>query len=148
KCFPVPSYASSAFHDEAARYFRALAPSLAPLKWPNGPIVMVQIDNEGALYFRDGAYDQDYHPDAVAIYRAFLRDKYKTLEALEAAYGAPSSEEATSEVRFATLEPPKRFDATTPEELARHVDWSEFHEHLLAHAFGLFAKALADAGLG
>ena len=38
---------------------------LARLRWPEGPIVLVQVDNEGALYFRDGQYDQDYHPDAI-----------------------------------------------------------------------------------
>ena len=42
---------------------------LEPLLYPAGPIVMLQVDNEGALYFRDGPYDQDYHPDAIALFR-------------------------------------------------------------------------------
>jgi beta-galactosidase len=84
--FPVPSYASEAFFDETARYFQLLAPALRPLLYPDGPIVMVQIDNEGALYFRDGAYDQDYHPDAIRLYRSFLREKYRTIDALHATY--------------------------------------------------------------
>ena len=188
--FPVPSYASNAFHDEVARYFQALGPALAPHLYPAGPIVLFQIDNEGALYFRDGAYDQDYHPDAIALYRDFLREKYRTIEALQQAYGrkppsapppgegagastegaerrrgsappsahegerrrgsappAPPSGEA-EDVRFATLHPPTSFDAGSPAELARHLDWSEFHEHLLATAMGRFARALVDAGLG
>jgi beta-galactosidase len=169
--FPVPSYASEAFLDEVTRYFQALAPVLAPLRWPDGPIVLLQIDNEGALYFRDGAYDQDYHPDAIALYRAFLRERYRTIEALRAAYekkpappvepastGEGSAEpEAPAEpaaaaaeddgLRFSTIEPPKRFDATSPEDLARHLDWAEFHEHLLGHAIERYAKALAEAGL-
>ena len=85
--FPVPSYASESFHDETARYFQLLGPALRPLLYPDGPIVLLQIDNEGALYFRDGAYDQDYHPDAVALYRSFLRRKYETLDRLQAVYG-------------------------------------------------------------
>jgi beta-galactosidase len=151
--FPVPSYASEAFHDEVTRYFQALAPALAPLRWPDGPIVLVQIDNEGALYFRDGAYDQDYHPDAVAAYRAFLRERYKSIDGLRAAYGkaAPPPAEGEGapeeELRFATIEPPRRFDAQSVEELARHLDWAEFHEQLLGAAFERFAKALARAGL-
>ena len=67
--FPVPSYASDAFHDETALWFEAVGRVLSPLQYPKGPIVMWQIDNEGALYFRDGAYDQDYHPDAIAFHR-------------------------------------------------------------------------------
>ncbi len=142
--FPVPSYASEAFLDETTRYFQALGPALAPLRWPDGPIVLVQIDNEGALYFRDGAYDQDYHPDAIALYRAFLRDKYKTIDALREAYPAAADGE---ELRFATIDPPTRLDATTAADLGRHLDWSEFHEHLLATALSRFARALAAAGL-
>ncbi len=143
--FPVPSYASDAFVDEVTRYFRALAPHLAPLRYPDGPIALVQIDNEGALYFRDGAYDQDYHPDAVRLYREFLREKYGTIEALGAAYGPRDAE--VEPWRFATIEPPMRMDAKAPHELARHLDWSQFHEHLLATALERFAKALASAGL-
>ncbi|WP_437673739.1 beta-galactosidase [Sorangium sp. So ce131] len=171
--FPVPSYASNAFHDEVARYFHALAPVLRPHLYPDGPVVLLQVDNEGALYFRDGAYDQDYHPDAIALYRDFLREKYRTIEALQRAYAkkaepppddaaaagedpaaallrAVSRERAASaegDLRFATIEPPGAFDAETPAELARHLDWSEFHEHLLEVAMGRFAKALSDAGI-
>lgn len=138
--FPVPSYASSRFHEEAAAWFRAVGPVLARHKWPQGPMVLLQVDNEGALYFRDGAYDQDYHPDAVAMYRDFLATKYGTPEALARAYGI-------GERPFAELDPPKRFDATRADELTRHLDWVEFHEHLLATAMGRFARGLADAGL-
>ena len=34
-----------------------------------------------------------------------------------------------------------------PGDLARHLDWTEFHEHLLETAFERFARALADAGI-
>ncbi|AUX26212.1 hypothetical protein SOCEGT47_067730 [Sorangium cellulosum] len=171
--FPVPSYASDAFHDEVARYFHALGPVLGPHLYPDGPIVLLQIDNEGALYFRDGAYDQDYHPDAITLYRDFLRQKYRTIEALQRAYarrveappesGGSAGEDAGAALRravgrerapldggdlkFATIMPPVAFDAEAPSDLARHLDWSEFHEHLLETAMGRFAKALSAAGI-
>ena len=145
--FPVPSYASAAFHEETARYFSLLGPAVKPMLYPEGPVVLLQIDNEGALYFRDGAYDQDYHPDAVALYRAFLRDKYKTLEALQAVYPRAEGEADDAEHRFATITPPVRFDAETTAGLARHLDWAEFQEHLLETAFDKFAQALEHAGI-
>ncbi len=179
--FPVPSYGSDAFFDEVARYFHALGPVLSPLLYPEGPIVLVQVDNEGAFYFRDGLYDQDYHADSVQHYRAFLRDKYKTVEALPAAYSnllrrssppaapasspspapgspesaAPPASGATSgpaaqsapDLRFATLEPPVRFDAESIDDLAVHLDWAEAQEELLVSAFTRFRKALEDAGI-
>ncbi len=137
--FPVPSYASDAFHDETALWFEAVGRVLAPLQFPHGPIVMWQIDNEGALYFRDGPYDQDYHPDAIRLFRSFLREKYSSTKALRDAWN-----EAT--VTFATAAPPQKFDAKTADELSRHMDWMEFHEHLLAEAMARFAKALENAG--
>ena len=139
--FPVPSYASDAFHEETAQWFGALGKALGGLRHPEGPIVLVQVDNEGALYFRDGAYDQDYHPDAVRLWRGFLREKYGTPRALAAAW----DERRAS---FSRAYPPQRFDAVDADGLARHLDWAEFHEYLLAHAMGRFARALRRAGLG
>jgi beta-galactosidase len=139
RMFPVPSHASEAYLDEASSWLGRVGTLLAPLGWPAGPIVLAQIDNEGALYFRDGAYDQDYHPDAVARYRDFLRERYGTVETLRAVYGAVEGD------RFAAIEPPKRFDGR--DGLARHLDWAAFHEHMLAAAFARFAGALRGAGL-
>lgn len=138
--FPVPSYASRAFFREAAAWLRRVAEVLAPHAHPAGPIVLVQIDNEGALYFRDGIYDQDYHPDALRSYRRYLADKYGDVGALARATGV----EARS---FDDVEPPRRFDARSPAELARHLDWAEAHEHLLASALGEFKAALEQGGL-
>jgi len=137
--FPVPSYASDAFHDETAIWFDAVGRVLAPLQYPNGPIVMWQIDNEGALYFRDGPYDQDYHPDAIRLFRSFLREKYSSVKGLREAWNE-------SELTFATAAPPQKFDAKHADELTRHMDWMEFHEHLLAEAMARFAKAMETAG--
>lgn len=139
--FPVPSYASQAFLDEADRWLEAVAERLAPLVWPAGPIVMVQVDNEGALYFRDGVYDQDHHPDAIATYRAFLQRKYGSVERLREVLHDPAAD-------FATLVPPARFSATSPLDLARHLDAAEAQEELIALAFQRMKETLQRSGLG
>lgn len=139
--FPVPSYASEAFHEEVETWFEACIPILAPMRHPDGPIVMIQVDNEGALYFRDGAYDQDYHPDSVQLFRDYLRVKYKRPSALRTAWNEPDA-------TFSTAEPPVRFDAKSPDELARHLDWSEYQEHLLATAFERMQKKIVELGMG
>jgi beta-galactosidase len=138
--FPVPSYASAAFLDETARWYEAVGKILSPLRWPEGPIVLVQVDNEGALYFRDGLYDQDYHPDAVAAFRRFLRAKYgRKVTALRSAW-------ESSDIDFDSVEPPRRFDARATRDLARHVDWAEFHEELLSGSMERMAASLVKAG--
>ncbi len=138
--FPVPSYASDAFLEETARWYRAVGQRLSHLCWPSGPIVLVQVDNEGALYFRDGQYDQDYHPDAIAAFREFLRMKYRrSVRGLRSAWDDES-------LSFKDVQPPKRFDARETKQLVRHVDWAEFHEELLSSAMDRMAVALLDAG--
>ena len=140
RMFPVPSYASRTFHDEVGRWYDAVGEVLAPRVWPNGPIVLLQVDNEGSYYFRDAAYDQDYHPDAVADWRKFLEKRYgslqKTAEAHRAAYGA-----------WEDALPPEKFSAETPDQLVVHLDWAAFREDLITSAIGRMKKRLHKAGL-
>jgi beta-galactosidase len=148
RMFPVPSYASEAYLDEVSRYFHALGPRLAPLVSPAGPIALLQIDNEGALFFRDGPFDQDYHPDAITKYRAFLREKYRSLDALRAAYaGVKLDKHQGEELRFSDVPPPKSLEAESAADLPYYLDWAAFHEDLLAQTFSRLCRALADAGL-
>ncbi len=138
--FPVPSYASQAFREEAGEWLRAATSELSPLCWPHGPVVMVQADNEASFYFRDGVYDQDYHPDAVAAYREHLRRQYGHDEALRRAH-------LDAELSLSTALPPTSLTAERCDELTPHLDWAQFQEELLGSAVGAFATSLREAGL-
>ncbi|HWZ90223.1 MAG TPA: beta-galactosidase, partial [Polyangiaceae bacterium] len=138
--FPVPSYASEAFLEESDRWLGAVGEQLAPLVWPAGPIVLCQIDNEGALYFRDGVYDQDHHPDAVATYRAFLTQKYGSIEAIRSVLNDPAAD-------LETLLPPARLSGKSLLDLARHLDAAEAQEEIIARAFLRMKSTLQLAGL-
>ena len=139
QAFPVPSYASRKLLHEACEWLRHVATVLGPLAWPAGPIVLCQVDNEGALYFRDGVYEQDYHSDSLAAYRRFL----------EARYGSPARLGQAYAISADTFEiaPPKRFDASDFHGLSRQLDWAEYQETLIADAFMEFRAALSHAGL-
>jgi len=139
QAFPVPSYASHKLLHEACVWLRRVAELLGPLTWPHGPIVMCQVDNEGALYFRDGVYEQDYHPDSLAAYRRYLQARYQSPARLSSAY-------AISSDSF-DISPPQRFDAKDFHGLARQLDWAEYQEALIADAFVTFRAALSHAGL-
>ncbi len=138
--FPVPSYASEAFLEESDRWLAAVGEQLAPLVWPVGPIVLCQIDNEGALYFRDGVYDQDHHPDAVATYRTFLLRKYGSIEAIREVLHDPAAD-------LSTLTPPARLSGKSMLDLARHLDAAEAQEEIIARAFLRMKGTLQLAGL-
>lgn len=137
--FPVPSYASKRFLEQAARWLTAVGKLIAPLCYPHGPVVLVQVDNEGAMYFRDGVYDQDYHPDAIRLYRRFLKRKYGTSQELSRALDEPAT--------IDTLEPPRTLEAAKARDLTRHLDWAQAQEELLARSFRRMKRVLLAAGV-
>ncbi|MBI5477214.1 MAG: beta-galactosidase [Deltaproteobacteria bacterium] len=140
RAFPVPSYASTRFLEEAAGWLRAAARVVRPHLHPAGPVVAVQVDNECALFFRGGPYDLDYHPDAVAGFRTFLQERYHVVEALREAW--------RQEVDFATALPPREFGAKAAAELVPYLDWVAYKERYAARALGNLAAVLHDEGLG
>jgi beta-galactosidase len=131
RAFPVPSYASETFHREAATWLKGFGDFVLPWCWPDGPVVAVQVDNELSLFFRTGAYDQDYHPDAIALYRRFLARRHPEREGTE----------------LEELEPPRRFDASDRAGLARHLDWVAFKEWMVTRALSRLAGSLRVTGL-
>jgi beta-galactosidase len=138
--FAVPSYASHRFRDATAQWFAAFAGQVKPHLWPHGPVVLLQVDNEAAFYFRDGPYDQDYHPDAITFHRARMRDRYRDDDALSAAYG--------KSVQIDSTTPPSNCRAETPSELLPALDWMQTHEELICDCLGDMAEGLRKVGLG
>ncbi|MCC6751617.1 MAG: beta-galactosidase [Deltaproteobacteria bacterium] len=137
RAFPVPSYASERYHALAGDWLAAFARFVAPYAWPDGPVVGVQVDNEATFFFRTAAYDQDYHPDALALHRRYLAERYGG--ALPAGYGAGAT--------AASVEAPRKLDATRPEELVRHLDWVAFKEWMLLRALERWGGLLRAEGL-
>lgn len=139
QAFPVPSYTSRKLIAEASAWLERVGAELGPLAWPHGPIVLCQVDNEGAMYFRDGVYEQDYHPDSLELYARHLESRYGSPEALSSAYGMV--------VESFRITPPRRFEATDARGLRRQLDWAEYQEASIADAFATFRQAISGAGL-
>ncbi|HEY0194846.1 MAG TPA: beta-galactosidase, partial [Kofleriaceae bacterium] len=118
RAWPVPSYASRAFRAQVRAWFAAVGEVVAPLAAPGGPVMALGVDNEAAMFFRLGAFDHDYHPDAIAEWRA--------------SSGLDG-------------DPPGAWD---PADAARCISWLRFKDQYLAHALAAFGAALDDAGLG
>ncbi|MEM6961615.1 MAG: beta-galactosidase, partial [Myxococcota bacterium] len=138
--FPVPSYASEVFHGEVARWYEAVGAVVAPRIWPDGPVVMLQVDNEAAYYFRNGPYDQDYHADSITLWHKFLKKRYGSLAKLGLAHRRvyPS---------WAEVDAPSRFEAHRPEQLPQHLDWAAFQEHVLSGSLRRMRDEMAKSGL-
>jgi beta-galactosidase len=109
RAWPIPSYASSAFRARVATWFAAVRDVIEP--FVGDPVVAVGIDNEAQMFFRLGAYDFDYHPDAIAWW---------------------------NEASGIDGDPPRVWDAA---DAARCVSWVRFKDQYLARALGEFAHA-------
>jgi beta-galactosidase len=138
RMFPVPSFASDRFFHEVERWYAEASKVLASRIWPNGPVVMVQVDNEAAFYFRDAPYDHDHHPDALAKYRAFLQVRYEDLATLNSAHGTEYTD--WENALPATRCPHDASHAV----LRRSLDLMEFQSELLAGALERLRGMLSD----
>ncbi|HEY4181981.1 MAG TPA: alpha-amylase family protein [Kofleriaceae bacterium] len=66
RAFEIPSYASTAFHSHVKQWFAALGSALS--SHLDG-VIALGVDHQAQLFYRLGAYDLDYHPDALAWWR-------------------------------------------------------------------------------
>lgn len=138
--FAIPSYASEALFRETAQFFDALCPVLLPFLAPHGPIIACQVDNETCYFFRDRAYDLDYSPDSLVLYRRMLRERYGDIAALNAAYGRDYSD-------FAAVEPPRDWEAERRQDVPRHLDWVAYREYQITTALNRLGAMLRERGI-
>jgi beta-galactosidase len=117
RAFPAPSFASAAFLGAVQAWYAQLAAVIAPYLAPAGPVVALGLEADARLGARLGAFDLDYHPDAIAAWRA------DTGEAGE---------------------PPRAWDPAAP---GRCVAWVRAGERALARALARLGAALDGAGL-
>lgn len=124
RAWPVPSYASEAFRERVRGWYAAVAEVVAPHLAPDGPVVAIGVDNEAQMFFRLGAYDFDYHPDAIRWWREAVG---------EPAAGGPMP-----------AEPPRAWEPDAP---GRCAAWVRFKDQYIARALGALGALLDDAGL-
>jgi len=114
RAWPAPSYASAKFHERVCDWYAAVAEVVRPYLSPDGPVVAFGVDNEAQMFFRLGAFDHDYHPDAI--------EWWHESSGLEG-------------------DPPRAWD---PAQAARCVEWVRFKDHYLSRSLGDFARMLDD----
>jgi beta-galactosidase len=135
RAFPIPSYASQKFHSLVRGWYAAVADVVSPHLAPDGPVVALGVDNEAQLFFRNGAFDLDYHPDALAWWR-----DASGLEAppLELDRVRPSAQR----------DPAAPALAHVPADAARCALWLKVKDEYLARALRAFSQMLDEVGLG
>ncbi|MBK9096669.1 MAG: beta-galactosidase [bacterium] len=81
------SYMTNEFLDYTFRWYDKVMPIIADYEASNnGPIIMMQVCNEiGVFQWLSGKID--YNPVVIKLYKKFLQEKYKSIEALNSVYG-------------------------------------------------------------
>lgn len=115
---------------------------ISPNEYPNGPILAVQVLNEGI--YSDGGYGVDkIHFDAPAIehYRAFLSTRYNSIENYNRCCHASFSS-------FADVPPPRQWAPREKAgELLPWLDWAEFGQHFYRVIADTYIAYLRNAGI-
>jgi len=136
--WPLPSAFSTVFQIEAERWLqRVAAEVLHPALAPSGPIVAVQVGNEGLFSDAQHAvWAHDFSHPALEAFRSWLRTRHASL----AEY---NRQRGTLWRKWDAVEPPVEW--TPPQDLRsldRYREWSEFLGVALAELLSGYARQL------
>ena len=139
RMFPLPCYHHPRFQAQVRTYFEALAQALGGpgAIYPNGPIIAIQADNECSKFMRTNPFDWDYSEHAIALYRAWLHEKYGDLEQLNKVHRSSHSS-------WQMVDPPRRVQASVAADVPRLLDWTQFGEHYINESVRSVATMLRD----
>ncbi len=139
--WPLPAPLGAHFAARTADWLRAVNKEvLASATAPEGPVVLVQIANEGL--FTDGSlplWAYDYSAPGLDFYRGGLRRTYGTLDAYNALHGSAHTD-------WAQIEPPREPHTAGPLDVRRqlgYADWGRHQSDSLAEAYHTWTEALA-----
>ncbi|MFC1613692.1 beta-galactosidase [Gemmatimonadota bacterium] len=141
--FPRPSYCCEKLYRELAVYFDTLIPIITEHLYPRGgPVIGIQLSNETSDYSSPGRlYGVDYHPQAMELYRGWLREKYSgELDRLNRYYGAQYQS-------FELVEPPRRFSGESYINLPPYMEWAEFREWSAIWSLSRLSRMVFERGL-
>ncbi len=125
---PVPSYLHPTYQGYVANWLKQVDEVIGPYCYPNGPVIMVQLDNEPCYTFHDRLLESDYNLVNIApggFFQQWLRNKYGEIAALNRQYGLALTS-------FDAVQPPRQKEIHSSQDLRRYLDWVDFKEWTLA----------------
>jgi beta-galactosidase len=139
--WPLPAPLGAHFAARVGEWLRAVGKEvLQPAGGPDGPVVLVQIANEGL--FTDGAlplWAYDYSSSGLDLFRGGLRTHYGDLARYNAVHG-------TAHGDWAEIQPPREQHTGGALDVRRqlaYADWGRYQSELLTEAYHGWTEALA-----
>jgi len=124
---PIPSCLHPKYLEHAKKWLTDVDDCVRDLCYPQGPVALIQLDNEPSMTFHDGMFESDYHPVNVGTggaYHHWLARKYGSIEALNAVC-------RTGWTSFESVQAPRSLLIRRLADLRQYFDWVEFKEWLL-----------------
>jgi len=128
---PIPSYLHPRYLRYVEKWVKDVTDCIRPYCYPNGPVILLQLDNEPSMTFHDRFLESDYNPVNVSpggYYEQWLQTRYGSVEPLN-------------------TEPPRTVAITSLQELRSYMDWAAFKEWLLARHVSLIGDMYRRNGL-
>lgn len=136
--WPLPAPFAPTFMPQVQTWLKAANREvIEPNLYPNGPVIMTQIANEGI--YSDGPSsprDYDFSASSLALFRGYLAEQYGDLDTYNQAHNSA----------FATwdaINPPREWQAgEQPADLLPYIDWGGFQAYHIQEVFRLWGECL------
>ena len=136
--WPLPAPFGSEFQKYTNNWFTQVSQKVIfSNQYPNGPVVMVQLGNEGIYSNAQHAiWDFDYSSSGKSQYRLFLQNKYLQLSAYNHLY-------KKQEINWQKIEPPFLWKEPIDQTIIpQFQDWGEFQAEFMSKLFTLWKDTL------
>ena len=135
-----PSYHHPQHLAEVGKWYDVLCPIIRKHTIDNGGcIVLIQPDNEICHHFIYGAYQLDYNPATIKLYRSWLKTRYGSLDKLNEIYKTKYGD-------FSEIEPPQK-QMTEAKQLPYYFDWARFREFVLVEYINVLSMMFKERGI-
>jgi len=126
------SFADPAFLEQAKNKARESAKQLAPFHIP----AYVLCDEPSITSYRE-AFDFDFHPENIKWFRRELEKQFKTIEQLNAAFGAKLE-------NFEKIEPPTTEEAKASGNWGLWNAWRAHNDTVMAEGYRMYRDAIRE----
>ncbi len=135
--WPLPAPFSVEFQRFVHIWMQQVAEEVIhPLQAPHGPIIALQIANEGIYSNGQHApWAYDYSPSALSLFHKFLAEKYQNIALLNQLYQSHFPD-------WDAVPAPRRWEPLQPAQ--SYIDWGEFSAFYMDKVFCTWAEPLAS----
>ncbi len=129
-------------------WYENVSTCVIPHQFPEGNIILWQIDDEFTFNVKDQNFAMGYHPIYLMMLQDFLKKKYLIIQALNEIYGEHY-------LTFEEIKPPippknikinasEKLERSVPFEVLPYLDWLEFKEWIISEFISILTQTVRE----